>query len=252
MFDPCLHVELDEPAAVVRHEVGHAAVWFHHGGAIGRLRLTRLVDGRLAAGVRLHGRTSKPPDVMAYFETCAERLLAGELAARRHVGLPTNRISVEDPSVLRGGPSAWSCLEVIWSFDRVDHDAARAVQIAAHEQQWLSWLERRLSAADHILAERWTSIDSVSAELLSSVPRRLGSSFRISGSLLIDLMRRHGLQPKLTEHAVAIEALTRKECETIWSWPGRIVRTMSTPRTVWRWVDDDEEPSVLVHPTHHL
>ena len=83
MFDPHQHLELNADAAVVRHELGHAALWLVHGGAIGRLQMRR-VRGQLYAGIRLERRTREIGDADQLYERTAERLLAGEVAARRH------------------------------------------------------------------------------------------------------------------------------------------------------------------------
>ena len=79
--------------AVLRHEVAHALVWFHHGGGIGRLRAVRQADGLMLASVKTGPRPDQN-DTPDFVDGVAERLLAGEVASRIHSRLPNNRIAL--------------------------------------------------------------------------------------------------------------------------------------------------------------
>src|SRR5258708_40182468 len=68
-------------SAVLWHELGHALVWFFHGGGIGGLRFTRATDGVLEAGLMCGPRPGQT-ETSAFIDAVAERLLAGEVAAR--------------------------------------------------------------------------------------------------------------------------------------------------------------------------
>jgi hypothetical protein len=231
-----------------RHELGHAAVWYFHGGAVGRLKMSRM-GRQLGAGVRQRSRSGEVGDIETYFERVTERLLAGELAARRHLGLPLDQVSIGASRPV--GPAAtWSPFDVFGSFENPSEDVARAVHVAARHALWVEWLMERLAAAAKIIEEQWQAIDHAATELTTNVPRADGGCYERSGGSLIALLRHHGLRPRLQDHRTGVEALSAEDPPSLWSWPGRLARALWRPAIRWRWVDGDEEPEVDVHPVH--
>src|SRR5262245_35171325 len=120
LFDPVDWPDVERPSAVLRHELGHAFVWYHHGGAIGTFRLFPF-NGKIGGVVRASGHSGFQETDDGWDEAEAERTLAGEIAARQHCGL---RAGI---SVGRGA-SRW---RVTTAFDDVLRDVAQW-QITIH------------------------------------------------------------------------------------------------------------------------
>jgi hypothetical protein len=171
---------------IVRHELGHAVVWYHYGGALGRMRFHRMRDGLLMGGVQVRGREADMSQD-DYVRTSVVRLLAGEIAARIYLRLPLNHVASEldlrpTSNVRRLRPS----------IRRYRTDFMRAIDAAFHiaGPAWWPWLLNRHSEARAIVEAAWPVIDASAKNLQPNVPSELDSEWRIPGLTLIEMFER--------------------------------------------------------------
>lgn len=211
-FVPAEDADWNDDGAVLRHELGHALVWFVHGGGLGRLRLARANDGLLEAGV-VTGPRPGQTDTPAFIDSTAERLLAGEAAARRHLGIPGGRISLrglQEPRLPAGARPD----EIAAAFAEVGHasdgrvmlgDVAKILSLADqyHQADWRTWIRERLAAAEHILSTQWAVLGAVAVRFERGLPRRPRQEVVVSAQDLIAAFESAGAKPT-AEGPVAI------------------------------------------------
>jgi hypothetical protein len=175
VFDPDRPTSFNRDDAVVRHEGGHICVWLHYGGAFAGAEFEIAPDGLLAgrSGTLVHrGLDERHP---RFLDWITERRLAGELAARRHLGLPDNVLSVghSDAIVWNHGPPIMNVLGAVPSCLDPNEDLVRAL-IAARDSgrnDWLAWLRERLAVASSILDRNARAIELLSPLFESRVRR---------------------------------------------------------------------------------
>ena len=187
-FDSTPHRELNEDHAALCHEITHAVVWYHSGQAIGRMKITRSPkDKLLEPRVALLPRTGDPRDLQTINggTSYAERMLAGDFAARIVAHLPTNQISTFGLLKADGEPDG-------------QHDLAELLTVAAQiaGKNYTSWLNERLRCAASIVRGNWVGIENIANRLRLTLPRP-GAFACIAGTTLIALMRRQGVQSQV-------------------------------------------------------
>lgn len=199
LFDHSEYPELNKDFAILRHELGHAVTWFHFGEGIGRLNCCRCPDKQLNAGVALWPREGqyellwKSPK---YAKPYAERLLAGEIAARRAPGMTTSKICSKglpvdsDTCVL-----ANTLARIDPNCDLAKEDIFKVLTLAINHAQsgWREWVGERLTRASAVVEQYGTAIDQIARKLERHLPTA-GKSRIWPGFQIISEMRRCGVQ----------------------------------------------------------
>lgn len=220
-LDDDTHALLNEDEAVLHHEVGHFTIWFLHGGGIGPLRLVRATDG-LLGGACLFGpraiaeKSSTPPLV----DGAAERLVAGELAARRHVGLCDWHLSTGNPITRLYGPNrAVTVVRNGIAATQVDLRKVFDLADVHHHTDWWSWLEARIARVRTLLDESEASRAALVDRLRPYRPKR--EEWRMPGTDLIRLGYDVGLRPlapSRTPVEIVPEGAASDACVSLRRW----------------------------------
>ncbi len=100
-FCPLENANWNSDSAVLHHEVGHALVWYYYGEGIGRLVFRRDTDGLLEASLQAGPAREDQKETRQFIDASAERLLAGEVAARLNLGIPTRRMALRNLKDIR-------------------------------------------------------------------------------------------------------------------------------------------------------
>ncbi|NMM03525.1 hypothetical protein HHL24_37310 [Paraburkholderia sp. RP-4-7] len=188
---------LETDDAVLRHEIGHALVWFHYGGPIGRLRLSREYDGKLMASMRF-GMTA-----IDIAKRNAVRLLAGEIAARRFLGLPAESATYD----FQVPPSARA--EAVTSRLGNPHsDMTKALILACDDagDGWFEWLKARHSEARRLVDKEWQAIEDVAKGLKRHIPMEPRTDVLLPGLSLIKGFEKKAV---VSQSSIATEAVHR-------------------------------------------
>jgi hypothetical protein len=123
----------------------------------------------LEAGVRCLGHTERDTSPAAV-ESEATRLLAGEIAVRRYLGMSEEVISldryVDDP--------------------RQDSMRVYASAITYGGARWFQWIEERHSVAQALVSRGWDAIASGADHLEKWLPTNRNSRTFLPGFLLLD------------------------------------------------------------------
>lgn len=197
VFDPTRHVAFNCDEVSVRHEMAHAAVWFHLGEGIGPLRLRRGEDLLLHPSVLAKQASERQAPTVEYLDRCAEKLLAGEVAARRFLHMPTHVVSIGDQRVTAAGPH-WSPAEVASMCRRKEEDIVKVLAMAHqdHPHDWWDWLHARMKRSVELVELCWPTIEIVATRLVRQVPRIPGEQRVVWGTNLISWMYAAGLDPE--------------------------------------------------------
>jgi hypothetical protein len=221
--------------AVVRHELGHAAVWFRLGGALGPLEFFRTQPMTLMARAHVPHRSTGDQHVPTRRDAAIERTLSGEIAARRHLGARLDRVSLGHPAASQlvvGHPIG--VVRVMCDPDL--NDLAKALQTAEehHSSNWWPWfLQRHANATQHV-QDAWSVIDQLAGELMPLLPARHGGTLTLLGTDLIRSMYRLGLAPLSPSHP-PMEAIPRGREGGTSAWARRLWRRyVGEERTRWR------------------
>lgn len=205
MFVACTPRDFDEDRVVVYHELGHALAWFVLGGAVGRIRFSRESNGVLTARVRLHARDAGegPDDTVRKMPgQVALRILAGEAAARRLLGLSRREICSYGRRI-RGVSDLAS---VISGQENDQSDVSKLLEVAFIRgiADWNGWIAARLADAYDILDLHWSAIEGVAGAIAPRLPDRAGSSHVTSGLQLIGGFEKHGVNSMITPHVEVV------------------------------------------------
>jgi hypothetical protein len=190
--------KLEADDAVLRHEIGHALVWFHYGGPIGRLRLRREFDGKLMASVRF-GATA-----IDVAKRNAVRMLAGEIAARRFLGLSADSVSYD----FQVAPRA-SAKTVMSRLGNPHSDLTKALFLACDDagDAWFEWLKARHSESRRLVDTEWRAIEDVAEALKRHIPRELQTDVLLPG---LSLIKRFEKKAVVSQSNIAAEAVHRE------------------------------------------
>lgn len=138
---------------VLRHELGHALVWYQQGGSLGRLALTEVKPG-CWLGRQAFGTSKQDPA-----ENVAQRLLAGELSARQYLGLPTDVIHLDGLSddrisVCTSAQELYSSALSNGADER--SDAMKVLDLARvhHNRRWRQWVRACMQDAASVLTKQ--------------------------------------------------------------------------------------------------
>lgn len=227
--------EFERDDVVLRHEAGHIVSWFIFGGGIGPLRLLRREDGKLVGGVLFGPPSAKQTEDAAFIDACAERLVAGELAARGYLGLPDWQLSSgDDYASLHTATRHVSVVR-----ERLDPtliDARKVLDLAEdhHPQAWWSWLQERLLVTSSVLRAHEPKVAALAECLRSGVPTKQGESERLtSGTDVVRWGYEVGLQPALSTRP-PVELVPADFSGGVHSWARRLWRTFGRNATSYR------------------
>ena len=166
MFESQHHLPLGQLRDVAYHEAGHIVVAEHHGQLAREVRAVASDPGAL--------RSSYFACASLTWQQRAERILAGDLAARRLLGLSTHRITLpHTPAALARAGTSLPALRFTCPVDAKNHDGMRVVEGADRVAggQWLAWIGDRVDAVDRILADRWTCVELLASKLEAEMRR---------------------------------------------------------------------------------
>jgi hypothetical protein len=179
--------ELDEDETVVRHELGHALVWLDQGNVVERICFTR------TANLLLRGVTKvKLPDGWSEArlrkerpEQLAERILAGEIAAREYNELAHGEICTDLVLLPNSELGA-----VLTGQSENPDDDIKALFLA-HEAAglgWYVWLCERHAAARARVLTHWAALENAAENVLADLPLCAGEEFIIRGPSVARLL----------------------------------------------------------------
>lgn len=179
--------ELNDDETVVRHELGHALVWLGHGNLVERVRFARTSDLLLCGGMRVklsegwneeRLRNESPGQL-------AERILAGEIAARNYNDLADGEVYTD----LHLRPDS-DLAAALRGQENNPADDIKALFLA-HEvagSGWYLWLCERHAAARVRVLQRWDELDNAAENVLADVPLRAGEELLIEGACVARLL----------------------------------------------------------------
>ena len=189
MFEAIEHPEFNRDEVAIRHELGHAVVWVYYGQQILQLTVHRCKKNNLLwPHISLETKTDDETDV--YAKRLAERWLAGESAARKHLGWRWNRISTKTFQV-----SSQSNIPSLLNQMDQNEDFARVLWIAhkTANASWYEWIKQRLQRAKTIVEQNWGAINRIAIIIESRLPIA-GKETSITGSELTALLVEAGVQ----------------------------------------------------------
>ena len=221
-------MSLNDDAAVVRHEIAHVLVWYLYGGAIGPLMFSRSTDGLLDSRAKLLPRDPTMTMEDLWFTMSNElaiRLLAGEAAARRYLGLSRDQICSCGLVI-----SAASDLnQVLRGHENNQEDLVRVLFLANDSagSRWYRWIAEQLHEAQQIVDAYWQQIDLMGAKLERRIPKASGTN-KLFGIELIKLLRGSGILSRITP-AVEIESRCKSiRASLLRLWYTQIIRQVTT------------------------
>jgi hypothetical protein len=242
LFDVSLHSEFDRPNVVIRHELGHAVTWFHFGEAIGRLKCCRRADGQLLPRVALWPRANnieklKSPE---YAEPLVERLLAGEISARRTLKMRTDQICSRNlPVTGDSNHLAYVLNQIDDNDDLAKEDIVKVLTLALNnaQQDWRAWITERMIRANELVDQNWTAIDQIALKLEARLPAA-GKSRIWTGGELIARMSRYGVHSRKNP---AVEIVYNDNHGGLLTRMKRFLQEMGPRGIICRYEDDPGE-----------
>lgn len=191
-FCPMEHAGWNEDPTALRHELAHALVWLHHGGAVNQLRLARAPDGFLEPSVR-YGAL---PQGLHHPDVFAHRYIAGELGARIYLRLPVDRLSLRRLQHTRV-PMGIRPLELADRFaEPVEHnrrsDMRKLLELADEQapRDWKRWIRKRLMSSAHLVTRYYPSIEAAAAALAPTIRTlRPGHVVSLSSEMLAKVLQ---------------------------------------------------------------
>lgn len=190
---------------IAHHEAGHAVLAYYHGGGIGRARFFPYHDAW--GGSVLHA--PNPRRLLSdidYVGVSVERLFAGEIAARKYLGMDEASVAVEIPGADWWGPSTpirriASHLENLAA--QSDHpgldDITKIIGFTSRYKpgNWWSWLQARHSEARRVLADNeaaWRALGEDLAERIEQGKATDAKEIIVPGFQVLMRLRNHGMK----------------------------------------------------------
>jgi hypothetical protein len=194
LFDAKDRQRLHHDGAVLRHELGHAIAWFCVGGKVERITFTRL---KWASGTStqypLMGRTElsyangTAEESAENAELVAERILAGESAARKWAGMSRNSICTGGLKISRN----CDLDAILMAHGNSPEDFISVLGLAVKwgKSEWSSWIRSRLKAVRALVDANWGVIQHLASKHERSLPTKLGDIYEIDGERLMGELR---------------------------------------------------------------
>lgn len=194
LFDPKDRQKLHSDGAVLRHELGHALTWFGFGGRVDKITFIRLHQtSRTSSQYLLTGRTRYnfrngiPEESADNAEMFAQRILAGESAARKWAGMNRNSICTGGLEIRRG-----SNVRAILSAQADNPDDFIGILRLAErwgQSDWHYWISSMLSRARIRVDANWAAIQCIASEHEHRLPSNPGDFYEIDGEALMAKFR---------------------------------------------------------------
>jgi hypothetical protein len=186
-FDPDMPDAFNADDVVARHEAGHVCTWIHYGGGVGSVEFHIEFAGLVQGMSECVQHSELTVGHRQFLDWSTERRLAGELAARRYLSLPMDRVSVGHPEAARWNrlDSVMDALGAIPEKLTDKHDAVRLLMAArdSKRRDWLEWLQARLISARDVVEANQTAIELLGRILerhIQQVRERRRTSIRVS------------------------------------------------------------------------
>lgn len=183
---------------VLRHELGHATIWFYYGGGIGRLLLQRSSDGLLEPCCKSAPSSPTQEVTPEFIDAVAERLLAGEVAARIHLGLQPDQVTLRKltSNYFQMGIRAIDVAQTMSESTR--EDVYRVLDLADqyHPDDWQEWIRLRLASCEEVLHQYWSILEGAAVRFTPAIPRRWGTCVEVPGPRLVQVFSELGMEFK--------------------------------------------------------
>jgi hypothetical protein len=185
VFDTRCPPRFNDDDVVIRHELGHALAWHSLGESVRHIRFVRVSGGLLfgATGV-VSPPTATPLEALdpAQLVALATRALAGEIAARRYLGLPQNVVSSAFP--IRPQEPLKPILD---GRGNDPSDLVKALFMAFHAtgEDWYPWLAERHLTTVSLVASQWNAIERLAVHLTGQLPAHTDEELIVSGEQLL-------------------------------------------------------------------
>ena len=159
----------DDDDVVIRHELGHALVALSYGFQIEHVRYIRTAARTLKGAARMRHPAgwddkrllAECPDMLV------ERVLAGEIAARIYLGLPTQVICTDLPVV--PGSDLGQLLALV-PVSNLDDVKALTFAHSSAGTDWYRWLSERHVATERLILQYWEVLDQASDVIHGDIP----------------------------------------------------------------------------------
>jgi hypothetical protein len=157
---------------MVHHEAGHLLLLYYYGWQIGGFTC-RHAGPDWMGSIRNRRIPDAPVvDTAANLTAEAQKLLAGELAARIRIGLPTDRIVMPMDAPQAETLTAQSLLDGLFPQADQRYDAIRALGRYVHNRlhlggTWWAWMWGRHAEAQVLLQAHWPIVEALAARLLT-------------------------------------------------------------------------------------
>jgi hypothetical protein len=218
--------------------------WFRLGEGIGRLKCCRRADNQLVPHVELWPRTDEFEKLLSspvYAQPYAERLLAGENAARRALGKRTDQICSKGLPV-DGETKHLACVLapiMDGEGDLAKEDIVKVLALALNNAQsdWRAWIGERLSRVEAVVHQNWAAIDRLARSLEPHLPAA-GKCYVWGGVDLVGGMEHCGVHSGTQP---AVEIVFRGQGERLLTKLRRFVRRRRPGKFICRYVKDPAE-----------
>jgi len=199
-------VDFTDDYVVLCHELGHVITWFCYGEEIGPLECRRCTDNLIKAQVTLppNAKLKELLNTPKYAKKFAERLLAGEIAARLSIGKRTDRVCSKGLPVGDGTEQlAKTIAQTNPNSDLAKEDIFKVLQLAINQGQsgWYAWIVERMNNAGEVVNQNWVAIDQIARRLEPSLPAIGESKVWTKDELLAEMKKCgvHAGKPVATE-----------------------------------------------------
>ena len=202
LFTHIRPVEFNRNDVVVCHELAHTVVWYSFGRGIRGITFRRSIDGYLSGGSANVNPSNLENTRDA--EQFAERMLAGDSAARRKLGMRRDQISTVGFPV-----NARTSIPVLLNTANRNDDAMWAIFTAYKTRKpnwletvlirlgkkpgWYKWLSLRLEKTNARVDAHWMAIEAISEQVIARLPAN-GEETVIPTDFLIGSLEREGVQ----------------------------------------------------------
>jgi hypothetical protein len=202
LFTHIRPVEFNRNDVVVCHELAHTVVWYSFGREIRGITFRRSIDGYLSGGSANVNPSNLENTRDA--EQFAERMLAGDSAARRKLVMRRDQISTVGFAV-----NARTSIPALLGTANRNDDAMWAIFAAYKTKKpnwletilirlgkkpgWYKWLSLRLEKTNARVDAHWRAIEVISEEVIAWLPAN-GEETVIPTDFLIGSLEREGVQ----------------------------------------------------------
>lgn len=243
LFDCSQYIEFNNDRVVLSHELGHVVTWLHLGEGIGRLKCCRRADNQLMPHVALWPRKDEFEKLFSpeYAQPFAERLLAGEIAARHALNMRTDQICSKGLPVDSTCDNLACVLRQIndTGGDLAKEDVVKVLTLALQNapSDWRTWIADRFNRANAVVHENWGAIHQIAQKLESRLPA-VGKSRVWTGGEIIACLERCGV---FSGKRPAVEIVFNDQPGGFLTKLRRFLQEMGPNGIICRYVDNPAE-----------